>query len=409
MGMTQDVQRSLRLHIGFFGKRNSGKSSLVNALCGQNVAIVSDVPGTTADAVYKNIEIGQLGACVLVDTAGFDDEGTLGALRNEATRKAAAKVDAAVIVMSVDDESGYEDERWWIHFFSGLRVPVIAVMNKTDLCGVDEVESKLKHIYGMENVQDKIDVVLTVSAYEGTGIENLRTAIAKTLTDKSEVSDITGKLCRAGDVVLLVMPQDIQAPKGRLILPQVQTLRHLLDKRCLPVCCTADNMPDLLAALAAPPRLIITDSQVFKTVERYCPEVTLLTSFSVLFAGCKGDIQEFAAGARAIDNLLPESHVLIAEACTHIPQHEDIGRVKLPRLLRKRIGEGLRITHVNGADFPDDLSPFDLIIHCGACMFTRRHVLNRIALAKASQVPITNYGMAIAFLNDMLDRVALGV
>lgn len=407
--MKEDIQRSLRLHIGFFGRRNSGKSSLVNALCGQEVAIVSDVPGTTADAVYKNIEISGVGACVLVDTAGYDDEGALGELRNDATRKAASKVDAAVIVIAADAVSDYVEEKRWIRFFSTLHVPVIVVMNKADLCGADEVEPRLRNIAEVEDMQGKIkiDAVLPVSVYEGVGIEKLRKCIAKVLADKSEVADITGELCRAGDVVLLVMPQDIQAPKGRLILPQVQTLRNLLDKKCMPVCCTADNVAESLAALVSPPKLIITDSQVFKVVEKCCPEGTLLTSFSVLFAKSKGDIHEFVAGAQAIGRLSSESHVLIAEACTHTPQNEDIGRVKLPRLLRKRVGESLRITHVNGADFPDDLSAFDLVIHCGACMFTRRHVLNRIALAKSQHVPITNYGIAIAFLNDMLDKVAL--
>ncbi|MCD8237285.1 MAG: [FeFe] hydrogenase H-cluster maturation GTPase HydF [Prevotellaceae bacterium] len=407
--MKEEIQRSLRLHIGFFGRRNSGKSSLVNALCGQEVAIVSDVPGTTADAVFKNIELSGAGACVLVDTAGYDDEGALGELRNDVTRKAASKVDVAVIVIAADEVSDCADEKRWIRFFSALHVPVIVAMNKTDLCGADAVELGLKKIGGLEDKQGKlnVDAVLPTSVCEGSGIEELRRAVAKSLADKSEVADITGDLCRAGDVVLLVMPQDIQAPKGRLILPQVQTLRNLLDKGCMPVCCTAGNAAESLAALVAPPKLIITDSQVFKMVEKCCPEGTLLTSFSVLFAKSKGDIHEFVAGARAIGELSPESHMLIAEACTHIPQNEDIGRVKLPRLLRKRVGESLRITHVNGADFPADLSAFDLVIHCGACMFTRRHVLNRIAVAKSQHVPITNYGIAIAFLNDMLDKVAL--
>ena len=224
-----------------------------------------------------------------------------------------------------------------------------------------------------------------------------------------EPGDLTGGLAEAGDVVVLVMPQDIQAPKGRLILPQVQTLRNLLDKGCTPVCSTADRLPQALAALSAPPALMITDSQVFPRAEALCPAQTRLTSFSILFARQKGDIRLFMEGAKALLALRPDARVLIAEACTHVPRHEDIGRVKLPRLLRRRFGESLRIEVVGGNDFPEELSGYDLVIHCGACMFTRRHVLNRLRRARACGVPVTNYGVALAALGGMLERVEVGL
>ena len=217
---------------------------------------------------------------------------------------------------------------------------------------------------------------------------------------------ITGNLVKEGDVVLLVMPQDIQAPKGRLILPQVQTIRELLDRKCLVMSCTTDKLGDTLRALASPPQLIITDSQVFQTVYQQKPAESCLTSFSVLFAGYKGDIHYYVESAAAIDSLTEQSHVLIAEACTHAPLTEDIGRVKLPRLLRKRIGERLKIDIVSGNDFPEDLSGYNLIIHCGACMFNRKYVLSRIGQAKTQKVPMTNYGIAIAHLSGILDKIS---
>ncbi len=300
-----------RLHIALFGRRNSGKSSLVNALTGQDTVIVSPTPGTTTDPVTKAMEIHPLGPCLLIDTPGFDDEGELGEMRVERTLKIIGKTDIALLLC----ETGDAQEQEWLQRLN------------------------------------------------------------------------------------------LQAPKGRLILPQVQTIRELLDKKCLIMSCTTDKLKDTLCALANPPQLIITDSQVFHTVYEQKPAESRLTSFSVLFAGYKGDIHYYVESTFAIDRLTEQSRVLIAEACTHAPLTEDIGRVKIPHLLRKRTGEGLQIDIVSGNDFPEDLSPYNLIIHCGACMFNRKYVLSRIEQARAQQVPMTNYGVAIAHLNGILNKI----
>ena len=239
----------------------------------------------------------------------------------------------------------------------------------------------------------------------GEGVDRLRSALIEAVPDGFWGLTITGDLVRAGDLVLLVMPQDIQAPKGRLILPQVQTIRELLDKKCSVMCCTADCLEETLKTLAVPPKLIITDSQAFPTVWKAKPPESLLTSFSILFAGYKGDINAFLDGAKAIGRLTERSRVLIAEACAHAPREEDIGRVKIPKLLRKKVGEGLTVDFVRGNDFPADLSPYDLVIHCGACMFNRRHVMSRIAQAEAQKTPICNYGVVLAALTGILDKV----
>lgn len=396
--MKQETPRSNRFHIGIFGQTNSGKSSLLNALVGQQVAIVSDVAGTTTDVVQKNMELPGVGPCVFLDTAGFDDHTELGTLRQEQSRKAAMRVDLALFVVSAVKQDGWEEELRWKALFDRLGIPVLAVLTQCDRVNDERVLLQaVRQTLGMQ--------AIPVSAKTGCGLDRLRGAIASSLSASGELDDLTGSLVHEGDTVLLVMPQDIQAPKGRLILPQVQTIRNLLDKKCLVMSCTADSLPAMLSALAAPPALMITDSQVFAQVEPLCPPETRLTSFSVLFARHKGDIHCFVAGAAALRRLSPSAHILIAEACSHVPQNEDIGRVKLPRLLRKRFGEALQIDIVSGNDFPDDLTPYDLIIHCGACMFTRRHVLGRVARAVAQNVPVTNYGIAIAELTGILDRV----
>ena len=396
--MKQETPRSNRFHIGIFGQTNSGKSSLLNALVGQQVAIVSDVAGTTTDVVQKNMELPGVGPCVFLDTAGFDDHTELGTLRQEQSRKAAMRVDLALFVVSAVKQDGWEEELRWKALFDRLGIPVLSVLTQCDRVNDERVLLQaVGQTLGMQ--------AIPVSAKTGCGLDRLRGAIASSLSASGELDDLTGSLVHEGDTVLLVMPQDIQAPKGRLILPQVQTIRNLLDKKCLVMSCTADSLPAMLSALAAPPALMITDSQVFAQVEPLCPPETRLTSFSVLFARHKGDIHCFVAGAAALRRLSPTAHILIAEACSHVPQNEDIGRVKLPRLLRKRFGEALQIDIVSGNDFPDDLIPYDLIIHCGACMFTRRHVLGRVARAVAQNVPVTNYGIAIAELTGILDRV----
>ena len=381
-----------RLHIALFGRRNSGKSSLFNALTGQDTALVSDIPGTTTDPVSKAMEIHGIGPCVIIDTPGFDDEGTLGEMRIERTLKAIERTDIALLLC---EETNLQVEAAWMQQLKAKDIPVILILNKADIR--KDISSLIEQELGQKP--------LLVSAKEKRGMEDIRLAILEKLPQDFEQPSITGDLVSENDLVLLVMPQDIQAPKGRLILPQVQTMRELLDKKCLIMSCTTDKLPQTLQALARPPKLIITDSQVFKTVYEQKPAESLLTSFSVLMAGYKGDIRQFIEGASAIDRLTENSRVLIAEACAHAPMTEDIGRVKIPRLLRKKIGEGLQIDMVSGSDFPKDLSGYDLIIHCGACMFNRKHVMNRLESASSQQIPMTNYGITLAHLMGILDKI----
>lgn len=387
---------SNRLHIAVFGRRNSGKSSLVNALTGQDTALVSATPGTTTDPVTKAMEVYPLGPCLFIDTPGFDDEGELGRMRVERTLKMLEKTDIALLLW---EEDGVP-ERQWMERLSELEIPVVPVLNKKDARPDSAaLASRMEAELGQAPV--------VVSAKEKSGMQDIFNAILAKLPEDFGERTITGGLVGEGDVVLLVMPQDLQAPKGRLILPQVQTIRELLDKKCVVVSCTTDQLPATLQALVRPPKLLITDSQVFPIVYRQKPAESFLTSFSVLFAGYKGDIEAFVEGASAIGRLTPSSRVLIAEACAHAPLTEDIGTVKIPRLLRKRIGEELQVDFVSGNDFPQDLSSYDLIIHCGACMFNRKYVLSRIARTRAQHVPITNYGVAIAYLTGILDKLAL--
>lgn len=394
-----------RLHIALFGKRNSGKSSLINALTGQDTALVSDTPGTTTDPVQKAMEIHGIGPCLFIDTPGFDDEGELGNRRIERTWKAVEKTDIALLLCagggSAAEETGepdFTEELHWLEQLKAKNIPTILLINKADIRkDTVSLAIRIKETFGSQPIP--------VSAKEKTGVELIRQAILEKLPEDFDQQSITGNLVTEGDLVLLVMPQDIQAPKGRLILPQVQTMRELLDKKCLIMSCTTDKLRETLQALSRPPKLIITDSQVFKTVYEQKPKESRLTSFSVLFAGYKGDIRYYVKSASAIGSLTESSRVLIAEACTHAPLSEDIGRVKLPHLLRKRIGEKLSIDIVAGTDFPQDLTPYSLIIHCGACMFNRKYVLNRIERARQQNVPMTNYGVAIAFLNGILNQI----
>ena len=390
--------RSNRYHIAVFGHRNAGKSSLVNCIAGQAVSIVSDVPGTTTDAVWKNIELPGIGAAVIADTAGFDDEGGLGTMRVDAARKVLVLADAAILLLG-DDPHDASLENGWIKRIKTLGVPLLLLMGKCDTVGSDARLKEWQDVLG--------DDVIAISAVTGEGIPLLIERMAQCYGNDDNLDDITYTLAGKGDIVVLVMPQDASAPKGRLIQPQVQTLRNLLDKHCIPLCCAPEELPQLLQSLAVSPRLIITDSQVFTQVEALTPEGTALTSFSVLMARHKGDINVFREGAGVLRSMPSDGRVLIAEACSHIPQNEDIGRVKLPRLLRSKLGEGLVIDIVSGSDFPDDLSAYDLVIHCGACMFNRRMVMSRVRQARAQGVPITNYGIAIATLTGIIDRVAM--
>lgn len=391
----QDTPRANRLHIGLFGKRNSGKSSLINALTNQETALVSDVAGTTTDPVYKAMEIHGIGPCVFIDTAGLDDEGELGALRIRQTMRAMERTDVALLVCTGDD---IEKELEWNRLLKEKNIPVLWILNKADL--LSDVTATVR------SIEKKCgQVPLAVSARTKQGMEDIRRSLIAKLPDETMSQGIVGRLVKEGDTVMLVMPQDIQAPKGRLILPQVQTIRELLDRKCLVMSCTTDKIDQMLQALVQPPSLIITDSQVFKTVYEEKPEASRLTSFSVLFAQYKGDINYFIEGANAIGCLTENSHVLIAEACTHAPLAEDIGRVKIPNMLRKKFGAGLQIDHVSGTDFPEDLSKYDLVIHCGACMFNRKYVLNRVAQARNQHIPMTNYGVTIAYLAGILDKI----
>lgn len=391
--------QSERVHIALFGRRNAGKSSLINALTGQQVALVSDVPGTTTDPVSKAMEILPIGPCVIIDTAGFDDVGKVGKLRIERTRQVIKQADIAIVVVA---ETGNLDmEISWTKMLKQANVPYLSVLNKVDLMSEAPSPTLLNGLAKRLGCD-----VIPISALHGSGINLVRTTMAGLLPDSGDQS-LTGNLARSGDTVMLVMPQDPQAPKGRLILPQVQTLRDLMDKGCIAVCCGTNDIDRTLASLREPPRLIITDSQVFDVVEEKKPQDSLLTSFSVLMAAHKGDINYFAQSAAAIDRLTDQSRVLIAEACTHAPLAEDIGREKIPRMLRARAGQGLAVDIVAGKDFPDDVSGYDLVIHCGGCMFNRHFMLQRVEQCRAQGVPMTNYGIAIAQIKGILNKVVL--
>ena len=418
MGTTlNDTPSANRLHIGVFGKTNSGKSTLINAFTGQEVSIASDIAGTTTDPVYKAMEIHPLGACTIIDTAGFDDASELGAKRVEKTKLAAEKTDVAVIVFAADGidkkeevdqlqetdsktmEKHFAQELKWYHFFKEKNTPVLLIINKADLGDAKALQEFL--------VKETNEHPLVVSAAKNEGIDRIKEALARKVPENFGERLITGTLVGEEDLVMLVMPQDIQAPKGRLILPQVQTTRELLDKKCLIMSVTTDKFVAAVKQLVQPPKLIITDSHVFSYVYENKPKESMLTSFSVLFAAYKGDLPYYVEGAKQIDSLTEQSRVLIAECCTHAPLQEDIGRVKIPRMLKKRFGEGITVDHVSGTDFPQDLRGYDLIIQCGACMFNRKYVLSRIDHAKEQQVPMTNYGVTIAHLTGILPHVVM--
>ena len=377
-----------RIRIAFFGPTNSGKSTLVNAIAGQQVSLVSDVPGTTTDPVRKAIELPGIGPCVLIDTAGLDDTSVLGAERLRLTRAVLDETDIAVVLPMASNER-HQARRGGQNALNGPDIVPLAT-------------------------QAGIPVIPYT---RGESIASLLQRI-KEACPKEEARFLTGDLVRAGDTVLLVMPQDSEAPKGRIILPQVQVLRELLDRQCSALCCTPDSLPSTLKSLRTPPALTITDSQVFSFVDKAIPADWPLTSFSVLLAAAKGDIRVFVEGAKAIDKLNGRSRVLIAEACTHVPDTEDIGRVKIPALLRKKIemagqagndvGQtGLTVDIAAGNDFPEDLSPYDLIIHCGACVAGRQIVRARTRKALLNGVPITNYGIALAQLKGLLGRIVI--
>ena len=376
----EGVAKANRVHIGIFGDTNSGKSTLLNLLSGQSVSLVSEVRGTTTDPVYKPMEIHGVGASTLIDTAGFEDDSELGAQRMKRTSKVIDECDIYIYV-----ERGEKNKRL-LGALAARKKPLIKVFNASQL-GDASVNTRIPDGY----IAFDKDAVLE--------------AIREAAKDVSGDRPLLEGLLFGGESVLLVMPQDIQAPKGRLILPQVQTMRALLDLGCSITSCKTEDMKRTLDLLKEPPALIITDSQVFAEVYALKPEESNITSFSILMARSKGDIDELVKGAAAIDALNENSRVLISEACTHAPLEEDIGRVKIPALLRKKYGN-MSIDFSRGLDFPEELD-YDLIIMCGSCMFNRAHVLSRIEKARAAGVPVTNYGVTISKLKGIIDKVEL--
>jgi [FeFe] hydrogenase H-cluster maturation GTPase HydF len=391
-----DAPRSIRLHIAIFGKRNAGKSSLINAITNQELAVVSKVPGTTTDPVYKSMEISPIGPVTLIDTAGIDDEGELGELRVKKTMQVLAKTDLLVLTIASTDIVGEWEETITAEA-SKRCIPVVGVITKQDL----------KHDF--ENTKEWFKLhdipFCGVNSLTREGIDELKTIIIKTSPKDFMPSTILGDLLEPEDAVLLVAPVDAGAPKSRLILPQVQVIRDALDAGA---CVTVVREHELEAALknfVKPPKLVITDSQVFGTVSKLVPPEVPLTSFSILFARYKGNLREFLNGIKVLELLNPGDKVLIAEACTHYPSHEDIGRVKIPNWLEKKVGGKLDFKWVVGGDFPEDLPSYKLVVHCGACMINRAEVLDRLDRCKEAGVPVVNYGMLIAYINGILERV----
>lgn len=391
----KDTPRGMRLHIGLFGRRNVGKSSLLNALTRQEVSIVSDVPGTTTDPVEKPMELLPLGPVLFIDTAGVDDVGALGELRAGRTRQVFERTDLGILV--ADAGSWGEFEERVLGELEKRKIPVIAVFNKADI-GAPAPET-LRDLEGR-----KVPVVAT-AAREGRGLPQLREALIRSAPEAFlEAPPILGDLISPGGVVVLVVPIDLEAPRGRLILPQVQSIRDVLDHDS---CCLVVKERELRGALDGlrePPALVVTDSQVFLKVAGDVPDSVPLTSFSILFARLRGDLREFVRGVKAVDRLRRGDHVLVLEACTHHPIGEDIGRVKIPRWLRQYTGTDLEFVHLQGHDFPEDIGSYRLVVHCGSCMLNRREVISRILRCREAGVPITNYGVAITYSLGALDR-----
>ncbi len=380
--------KSMRLHIGVFGRTNVGKSSLLNKITNQEISIVSDIAGTTTDVVEKSMELLPVGPVTFLDTAGLDDKTELGEKRIEKTEKIINRIDVAVIVCDFNGIGDCENDL--IEKLNDLKIPYLIVVNKCDI--------KHTEISGVENV-------LYTSVKEDENlIFKFKEALVKLLPEDFVNSPkIVGDLVPEGSTVILVIPIDKEAPKGRIILPQVQTIRDLLDSNCLTYVVKENELKQAIDNLKIPPALVVTDSQAFKKVAEIVPENIPLTSFSILFARLKGDLDEFIQGARAIENLKDGDMVLILESCTHHAIEDDIGRVKIPNLLRKRTGKNLVIHNYAGHDFPD-IKDYKLIIHCGACMTNRREVLSRILIANQKNVPITNYGIVISYCLGILPR-----
>lgn len=385
--------KSMRLHIGVFGRTNVGKSSLLNKITNQEVSIVSDIAGTTTDVVEKSMELLPVGPVTFLDTAGLDDETELSVQRIEKTMKVVNRIDVAVVVCDFNGIGKFENDL--IEKFKELKIPYLIVVNKCDLAPKSfhiDLKSELSNIiYTSVKKDEKI-------------VFKFKEALVNLLPEDFVNSPkIVGDLVPAKSTVILVIPIDKEAPKGRIILPQVQTLRDLLDNNCLSYVVKESELKDALDNLKTPPALVVTDSQAFKKVSEIVPENVSLTSFSILFARLKGDLDEFVNGARAIENLKDGDMVLILESCTHHVIEDDIGRVKIPNLLRKKTGKNLVIHNYAGHDFPD-IKDYKLIIHCGACMTNRREILSRVLIANQNNVPITNYGVVISYCLGILPR-----
>ena len=404
--------RANRVHIGIFGRRNAGKSSLINAITGQDTALVSDIPGTTADPVYKSMELHGAGPVVLVDTPGIDDVGSLGEARVSRATRVSSKTDLAVIALDPGAGLG-QPEINLIEDFGKKALPTIVVLTKKDIWPesdyLDSVRSQVEETYkGIQNDgrHPSTPLVLGVSAVTGEGVPELIQILSETVAANllGVEPPIVGDLLRPGDTVCLVVPVDFQAPKGRLILPQVQTIRDVIDHDCVSIVMKTNELATVLDSLKRPPALVVTDSQVFEEVNCILPRDVPLTSFSVLFARHKGDLEEFVKGAKALSELGPHDRVLIAEACTHHPIEDDIGTVKIPAWLEERVKGPLEFSWQRGTDYPPDLKDFKVIIHCGGCMLNRKEMLFRIEEARSARVPIANYGMTIAYTKGILHR-----
>lgn len=390
----ETTARSNRKYIGLIGRRNVGKSTIINLLTGQETSIVSDFAGTTTDNVQKNMELHGVGPVVFVDTAGYDDIGEIGQLRVEKTKRVLNKLDISLLI--IEDKLTDFDIKW-VNLLKEYKIDFIPILNKDDIFSYSK--DKIKE---MENILEKNILIFGKNKNKNIIIEELENKLAV----KKEKT-ITGSLVNKNSLVMLVMPQDKEAPKGRLILPQVQTIRELIDKNAITIVVDLEEMEEALKYLNKAPDLIITDSKVFEEVYKLKPEKSLLTSFSVLFAALKGDIDYFVKSANTIDKLTDNSKILIAEACTHPPITEDIGTVRIPNMIRKKYGKNIEFDFVRGDDFPKDLKKYDLVIHCGACMFNEKHVQSRVNQAKKQNIPLTNYGVTIAKIKGILNKVVL--
>jgi len=387
---------SERLHIALFGKRNAGKSSLINALTGQDIALVSHVLGTTTDPVYKTMELLPLGPVVFIDTAGLDDVGELGELRRKKSIDVLQKTDLALVIFDSQVEFS-QFEREVVENIKSRKIPIIGVINKIDM---GEVSSSTIEAY-----EKSLDIKFTmVSAVEGTGIKQLKDAIIEAAPKEEDKFSIVGDLINPGDIVILVVPIDKAAPKGRLILPQQQTIRDILESDAMALVTKEHELKETLESLTKKPKLVITDSQVFLKVSADTPKDIPLTSFSILFARHKGNLLELVKGAKSVEQLQDGDKILIAEACTHHQQSDDIGRVKIPRWLRQRTGKQLNFEFSSGVSFPENLRQYKLIVHCGGCMLNKKAMSYRVEQAVRAGVPIVNYGVLIAYVQGILER-----